>query len=183
MSRCLWATTPLSMEYHDTEWGVPVHDDRTFFEFITLEGAQAGLSWETILRKRPRYREVFYDFHPDRVARMADAQIARALADAGIVRHRQKVESTVANARAFRGIQREFGTFDRYVWPFCGGNPIVTRPQCASEIPSLTVEAVALSADLKRRGFSFVGPTIVYAFMQATGLVDDHLATCFRSCS
>lgn len=174
--RCAWATTPLSIAYHDREWGVPVHDDRTFFEFITLEGAQAGLSWETILRKRERYRTLFYGFDPARVARMRPARIERVLSDDGIIRNRLKVESTVSNARAFLAVQREFGTFDRYVWQFSGGTPIVrpTRSEGIGVIP----EAERLSADLKRRGFRFVGPTIVYAFMQATGIVNDHLIDC-----
>ena len=177
-TRCSWATTPLSIEYHDNEWGVPVHDDRVFFEFVTLEGAQAGLSWETILRKRERYRELFFEFDPQRVARMRAERIEKVLQDPGIIRNRAKVQSTVENAKAFLKIQREFGSFDAYVWPFVGGKPIRHRRRGMQEVPAVTPEAEKLSADLRKRGFRFVGPTIVYAFMQATGLVNDHLADC-----
>ncbi len=177
-ARCSWATTALSISYHDAEWGKPVHDDRTFFEFVTLEGAQAGLSWETILRKRERYRSVFHAFDPARVARMTPAAIERALSDPGIVRNRAKVESTIGNARAFLAVQGEFGSFDAYVWRFVGGEPIVNAPETPAAIPAESEESRALSKDLKRRGFRFVGPTIVYAFMQATGLVNDHVRAC-----
>lgn len=176
--RCAWAATPLSIAYHDAEWGVPVHDDRVFFEFITLEGAQAGLSWETILRKRERYRELFFGFDPAAVARMTPARVAKVLVDPGIVRNRLKVESTIGNARAFLNIQKEAGSFDRYVWPFVGEESLV-NPRAPSSDPAAVIpEANRLSADLKKRGFRFVGPTIVYAFMQATGMVNDHTAEC-----
>ncbi|HTU70407.1 MAG TPA: DNA-3-methyladenine glycosylase I [Candidatus Baltobacteraceae bacterium] len=178
--RCSWATTELSIAYHDTEWGRPVHDDRTFFEFLTLEGAQAGLSWETILRKRDRYREVFYDFDPARVARMTPARIEKVLTDPGIVRNRAKVASTVSNAKAFLKIQKEFGSFDAYVWRFVGGKPIDHRVKRLEDLPAESDESRALSKDLIARGFRFVGPTIMYAFMQATGLVDDHVIGCAR---
>jgi len=178
VNRCSWATTPLSIAYHDNEWGVPVHDDRTFFEFLTLEGAQAGLSWETILQKRERYRAVFAGFDPVKVARFTPARIERLLDDPGIVRNRLKVESTVSNARAFLRVQREFGSFDKYVWTFVGGAPIDRPRRKLSDIPAFTPQAEALSKDLQRRGFRFVGPTICYAFMQAVGMVNDHAATC-----
>jgi DNA-3-methyladenine glycosylase I len=168
----------LSIAYHDGEWGRPVHDDRTFFEFLTLEGAQAGLSWETILRKRDGYRAAFYDFDPARVARITPARVEKILADPGIVRNRSKVKSTVANARAFLQIQREFGSFDAYVWRFVGGKPLVSSRGPNQPNPDETEESRSLSRDLRKRGFRFVGPTIVYAFMQATGLVNDHHAGC-----
>jgi DNA-3-methyladenine glycosylase I len=176
--RCSWATTGLSIAYHDAEWGRPVHDDRKFFEFLTLEGAQAGLSWETILRKRDRYREVFFDFAPERVARITPARIEKILADPGIIRNRAKVESTVSNARAFLRIQREFGSFDTYVWRFVGGKPLIGRRRSSDQLPSESEESRSLSKDLRKRGFRFVGPTIMYAFMQATGLVNDHQTAC-----
>jgi DNA-3-methyladenine glycosylase I len=178
MDRCSWATTELSIAYHDNEWGRPVHDDRTFFEMLTLEGAQAGLSWETILRKRDRYREVFHDFDPNRVARMTSARVEKLLDDPGIIRNRAKIESTIANARAFLQIQREFGSFDAYVWRFVGGKPLVNRWPTREKLPAESDESRALSKDLRKRGFRFVGPTIVYAFMQATGLVNDHIEGC-----
>ena len=178
MTRCHWATTDLSISYHDKEWGRPVHDDRTFFEFLTLEGAQAGLSWETILRKRDRYRALFHDFDPARVARITPARVEKLLLDPGIVRNRAKVESTIENARVFLAIQREFGSFDAYVWRFVGGKPLVNRPKRTADLPAESEQSQALSKDLKARGMRFVGPTIMYAFMQATGLVNDHLATC-----
>ncbi len=178
--RCTWARNDRNIAYHDAEWGLPVHDDRTFFEFITLEGAQAGLSWDTILAKRDRYRGLFYDFDPARVARMTPARIERALEDPGIVRNRAKVESTVSNARAFLEIQKEFGSFDRYVWRFVQGKPLVHARKTTDEVPVDSFEAEALSKDLRKRGFRFVGPTIMYAFMQATGMVNDHLTSCFR---
>lgn len=176
--RCAWATTPQSIVYHDREWGVPVHDDRVFFEFLVLEGAQAGLSWETVLRKRARYRHVFHRFDPKRVAAMTPDDVERLSADPGIIRNRAKIHATIGNARAFLEIQREFGTFDRFVWRFVDGRPIVKRRRRASDLPGTSPQADALSAELKRRGMRFVGPTICYAFMQATGLVDDHLAGC-----
>jgi DNA-3-methyladenine glycosylase I len=178
-ARCSWATTELSIPYHDEEWGVPVHDDRTLFEFLTLEGAQAGLSWETILRKRARYREVFHDFDPARVARLTPARIEKLMQDPGIIRNRAKIEATIGNAKAFLAVQREFGSFDAYVWRFVGGKPKVNRPKSREELPAESAESQALSKDLKKRGFRFVGPTIMYAFMQAVGMVNDHLPGCF----
>jgi DNA-3-methyladenine glycosylase I len=180
MPRCPWARTDLSIAYHDTEWGTPVHDDRTHFEFLLLEGAQAGLSWETILRKRTRYREVFDGFDPERVARYRKPRLAALLADPGIVRNRLKVESAVDNARAFLKTQEGFGSFDRYVWAFVGGRSLVGRRRTLRDVPATTPESDALSKDLKRRGFRFVGSTIIYAYMQAVGLVNDHLTTCPR---
>jgi DNA-3-methyladenine glycosylase I len=179
-SRCRWARTPLSIAYHDAEWGVPVHDDRTLFEFITLEGAQAGLSWETILNKREAYRQAFAGFDPVRVARFSSARIARLLQNPGIVRNRLKVESTVSNAQAFLEVQREFGSFDAYLWRFVGGSPIVNRWRTIKQLPARTTESDALSKDLLARGFKFVGSTICYAFMQAVGMVNDHTLDCFR---
>ena len=178
--RCGWARTDLSIPYHDAEWGVPVHDDRLHFEFLVLEGAQAGLSWETVLRKRPRYREVFDGFAPEKVARYTAARVARLLADPGIIRNRLKVESAVANARAFLRVQEEFGSFDAYVWRFVGGRPKVNAWQALGDVPARTPESEALSKDLLGRGFRFVGPTIIYAHMQATGMVNDHLVDCVR---
>ena len=180
MSRCGWAKDDVSIRYHDEEWGVPVHDDRTWFEFLILEGAQAGLSWDTILRKRENYRRAFDGFDPKAVARFDEDRIARLLADPGIVRNRLKVASAVRNARAFLDVQAEFGRFDAYIWPFVGGNPIVSARRSLAEVPARTAESDALSKDLKRRGFNFVGTTICYALMQATGLVNDHLVGCFR---
>jgi DNA-3-methyladenine glycosylase I len=177
--RCGWATTDLSIPYHDDEWGVPVHDDRTFFEFLTLEGAQAGLSWETILRKRDRYREVFHNFDPAKVARITPARIEKLMQDEGIIRNRSKIESTIGNAKAYLAIQREFGSFDAYVWRFVGGKPIVNDWKTREQLPGDSPESHALSKDLKKRGFRFVGPTIMYAFMQATGLINDHVRGCF----
>jgi DNA-3-methyladenine glycosylase I len=177
MKRCAWATSPEMIEYHDKEWGVPVHDDRHFFELLTLEGAQAGLSWETVLRKRDRYRKVFHKFDPEKVARMTKAGIERAMLDPGIIRNRAKIESTVSNARAFLEVQREFGSFDAYIWRFVDGKPIVRGR--GSDLPSTTPISEAMSKDLRKRGFRFVGPTICYAFMQAAGLVNDHLVGCF----
>lgn len=174
--RCSWATTPAMIAYHDEEWGRPQHDDRVLFEFLVLEGAQAGLSWATILNKRERYRKVFANFDPAKVARFTPARIARALADPGIVRNRAKIESAVQNARACLRVQREFGSFDSYLWRFVEGKPIHRNHRGA--LPSTSPEAEALSKDLRKRGFTFVGPTICYAFMQAVGLVDDHAQTC-----
>jgi DNA-3-methyladenine glycosylase I len=178
--RCGWARTELDIAYHDREWGVPVHDDRVFFEFLVLEGAQAGLSWSTILNKRDGYRRAFADFDPVRVARFTPARVERLVLDAGIVRHRQKIESVVSNARAFLKTQDAHGSFDKYVWSFVGGEPRVNRWRAARQVPASTPESDALSKDLQRRGFRFVGSTICYAFMQATGLVNDHLVACFR---
>jgi len=178
--RCSWATTPLGIAYHDEEWGVPVHEDQILFEFLTLEGAQAGLSWETILKKREGYREAFAGFDPVRVARFTPARVERLLQNPGIVRNRLKVESTVLNAKAFLAIQREFGSFDTYLWRFVGGSPQVNHRRSLKEVPARTAESDALSRDLLNRGFKFVGSTICYAFMQAVGLVNDHAVTCFR---
>jgi len=180
LSRCAWAQTPLSAEYHDREWGEPVHDDRILFEFLTLEGAQAGLSWETILRKREGYRAAFAGFDPAAVARYTPARVERLLQNPAIVRHRLKIEGTVRNARAFLEVQEEFGSFDAYVWRFVGGKPRVNRWKTHRLVPARTEESDALSRDLRRRGFTFVGSTICYAFMQAVGLVNDHTAGCFR---
>jgi DNA-3-methyladenine glycosylase I len=179
--RCWWAVSdPLSARYHDEEWGRPVHDDRRLFEFLILEGAQAGLSWTTILRKREGYRRAFAGFDPGRVARFDARRRSDLMLDAGIVRNRLKIESATANARAFLAVQREFGSFDRFVWPFVGGKPIVRRPRTKAGVPARTAESDALSAELRRRGFRFVGSTICYAYLQACGLVDDHVAGCFR---
>jgi len=179
-TRCGWARTDLSIPYHDAEWGVPVHDDRAHFEFLVLEGAQAGLSWETVLKKRARYREVFDGFDPAKVARYGAAKVARLLADAGIIRNRLKVASAVTNARAFLAVQEAFGSFDAYVWRFVNGRPRVNRWRAMADIPPRTAESDALSRDLVARGFRFVGSTIVYAHMQATGMVNDHLLDCPR---
>ncbi len=179
-TRCAWARTPIGIAYHDTEWGVPVHDDRILFEFLTLEGAQAGLSWETILRKRENYREAFDGFDPDRVARFTPARIERLLRNEGIVRNRLKVESTVRNARLVLALQREFGSFDAYLWDFVGGVPRVNRWRTIRQVPARTPESDALSRGLSGRGFTFVGSTICYALMQAVGMVNDHTVECFR---
>ena len=180
--RCGWASLddPLTREYHDREWGVPVHDDRVLFEFLVLEGAQAGLSWGTILRKRENYRRAFEGFEPARVARFGRTEVRRLLKDGGIVRNRLKVDSALRNARAYLEVQSEFGSFDSYAWRFVGGRPRANRWRSLKEIPAATQESRALSADLARRGFNFVGPTICYAFMQATGMVNDHLTSCYR---
>jgi DNA-3-methyladenine glycosylase I len=179
--RCPWAATdPLYIAYHDREWGVPNHDDRHLFEMLILEGAQAGLSWITILRKRTRYREVFDAFDPQKVARYDDRKVAALLGDAGIVRNRLKVGAAVGNANAYLAVQREFGSFDAYLWSFVGGHPIVNAWKTMKEVPAKTAESNALSKDLQKRGFRFVGSTICYAYMQAVGLVNDHLAGCFR---
>jgi DNA-3-methyladenine glycosylase I len=178
--RCRWAQTPLGIAYHDKEWGRPVHDDRTLFEFLILEGAQAGLSWETILRKRDAYINAFSGFDPVRVARFSPSRVARLLDNAAIVRNRLKIEGAVRNARAFLGVQQEFGTFDTYVWSFVGGSPRVNHWRTHRQVPARTAESDALSRDLKKRGFTFVGSTICYAFMQAVGMVNDHTIGCFR---
>lgn len=179
--RCGWCgTDPLYVRYHDDEWGVPVHDDRTHFEFLILEGAQAGLSWSTILKKRENYREAFAGFDPERVARFGKREIERLVKNPGIVRNRLKVESAAKNARAFLAVQEEFGSFDRYVWRFAGGRPIQNRWSHVREVPATSAESDALSKDLKKRGFTFVGSTIMYAHMQAVGMVNDHVVDCFR---
>lgn len=179
--RCGWCgTDPLYVRYHDEEWGVPVHDERRQFEFLILEGAQAGLSWITILRKREHYREAFARFDPERVARFTGRDVARLLKNPGIVRNRLKVEGAVRNARAFLDVQEEFGSFDAYLWQFVDGRPIVNRWKSLKQVPAVTKESDLLSKDLKRRGFTFVGSTIVYAHMQAVGMVNDHLVDCFR---
>ncbi len=181
VGRCAWAAgDPLLIAYHDQEWGVPLHDDRALFEFLVLEGAQAGLSWLTILRKREGYRRAFAGFDPERVAAFAEDDVLRLLSDAGIVRNRLKVESALTNARAFLDVQREFGSFDSYIWAFVDGVPIQNRWTSMPEIPTESPEAALLSRDLKRRGFRFVGPTICYAHMQATGMVNDHTVDCYR---
>jgi DNA-3-methyladenine glycosylase I len=180
MKRCAWAQSPLGIAYHDAEWGVPVHDDRVLFEFITLEGAQAGLSWETILRKRDAYRAAFAGFDPRRVARFTPARCNKLMGNAGIVRNRLKIDSTVSNAKAFLAVQREFGAFDTFLWGFVGGKPLVNRWRASQRLPARTGLSDALSKELKRRGFRFVGSTICYAFMQAVGVVNDHAIDCFR---
>ena len=181
-TRCPWCEgiDEHNLSYHDTEWGVPVHDDRTHFEFLILEGAQAGLSWTTILRKRAGYRRAFADFDAERVARFNKRSVERLMADPGIVRNRRKIEATISNARHYLAIQEEFGSFTNYVWRFVGGEPLVNRWKVQSEVPATSTKSEQLSKDLKARGFKFVGPTIVYAHMQATGLVNDHLIDCFR---
>jgi len=181
MTRCDWARGELDIAYHDQEWGVPVHDDLRWFEFLILEGAQAGLSWSTILRKREAYREAFDNFDPATVAAYDDRKVAALLSNAGIVRNRLKVSSAVSNARAFLDVQREFGSFDEYVWRFAGGGPIQNRWRTMKEVPASTPESDAMSRDLKKRGFRFVGTTICYAFMQAVGMVDDHQDGCWKS--
>lgn len=179
--RCAWpGTDPLYVRYHDTEWGVPVHDDRKLFEFLLLEGAQAGLSWITILRKREAYRKAFAGFDPEKVARFDRRKIASLLRDPGIVRNRAKIESAVTNARAFLAVQEEHGSFDAYQWRFVDGRPIQNRWRTMRDVPASTKESDAFSKDLKRRGFKFVGTTIVYAHMQAVGMVNDHVVGCFR---
>ena len=180
-TRCGWASTPLSIAYHDEEWAVPVHDDRVLFEFITLEGAQAGLSWETILKKRVAYREAFANFDSAKVARFTSARVERLLQNPGIVRNRLKIESAVTNAKAFLVVQKEFGSFDAYVWRFVNGSPLANRRRTMKDLPARTPESYALSRDLSKRGFKFVGSTICYAFMQAVGMVDDHIDGCFRA--
>lgn len=178
--RCGWARNELAIRYHDEEWGVPQHNDRILFEFLVLEGAQAGLSWDTILQKRKNYQAVFDRFNPAVVARYDRRKIAQLLKDPGIVRNRMKIESTIRNAKAFLEAQREFGSFDRYIWQFVGGKPRVNSWRTLKQIPARTDESDAMSKDLKRRGFGFVGSTICYAFMQAVGMVNDHIVSCFR---
>ena len=179
-TRCAWAATPLGIAYHDAEWGVPLHDDRRLFEFLILEGAQAGLSWELILRKRDTYRDAFDGFDAVKVAAYDDSKVAELLANPGIVRNRLKVAAAIGNARAFLDAQGEFGSFDAYIWGFVGGSPVRNAWQSLAEIPAKTSESEAMSKELRRRGFRFVGPTICYAFMQATGMVNDHTTGCFR---
>jgi DNA-3-methyladenine glycosylase I len=181
MTRCPWAeTSPLMTEYHDTEWGVPLHDDNRLFEALVLDGAQAGLSWQTILNKRENYRHAFHHFDPACVARYTQRDVKRLLGNAGIIRNRMKIESAIKNAKAFLRVQEEFGSFDRYLWQFTNGRTIQNRWKSDSQIPAQSKESEAMSKDLKKRAFSFVGPTICYAMMQAIGMVNDHLTTCFR---
>jgi DNA-3-methyladenine glycosylase I len=180
LRRCPWAKGQHYIEYHDTEWGVPVHDDRLLFEFLILEGAQAGLSWDTILKKRQNYRDAFDQFDPTVVARYGKRKQQSLLGNAGIVRNRLKIESAIKNAQAYLEVQREFGTFDEYIWSFVAGRPRQSIRKSMSEVPARTPESDAMSKDLKRRGFKFVGSTICYAFMQAVGMVNDHLVDCFR---
>jgi len=180
-TRCAWAgTDPLYVAYHDDEWGVPVHDDRTLFEFLILEGAQAGLSWSTILKKRKNYRKAFDDFYAKKVACYDARKVAKLLSDTGIVRNRLKIEAAIQNAKAFLTVQREFGSFDAYIWQFVGGRPKQNAWKKLAQIPTQTPESQAMSRDLIKRGFRFVGPTICYAFMQAVGMVNDHTVDCFR---
>ena len=180
MPRCPWATAEPNVTYHDKEWGVPVHDDRVLFEFLILEGAQAGLSWTTILNKRNNYRKAFDRFHPEKISRYGARDMKRLLADAGIVRNRLKIAAAIENAKMFLTVRKEFGTFDAYLWSFVGGKPIQNRWRRMADVPSRTAESDAMSRDLQRRGFKFVGSTICYALMQATGMVNDHLVTCPR---
>ncbi len=181
MTRCTWAgTDPLYVTYHDEEWGVPAHDDRHFFEMLILEGAQAGLSWITILRKREAYRRAFAGFDPAKVAKFDARKVERLMRDEGIVRNRLKIEGTVRNARAFLDVQGEAGSFDRYIWQFTGGSPKQNARKAMKDVPATTPESDAMSSNLKKRGFTFVGPTICYAFMQATGMGNDHTVDCFR---
>jgi DNA-3-methyladenine glycosylase I len=180
-SRCPWCEgSALQTAYHDREWGVPVHDDRRLFEFLILEGAQAGLSWDTILKKRENYRRGFAGFDPAKVARFGARELRALMRDPGVVRNRLKLEAAVSNARAFLAVQREFGSFDRYAWQFVGGRPRQTRRRAMKQVPASTPESDAMSKDMKERGFRFVGSTICYAFMQAVGMVNDHLVNCFR---
>jgi DNA-3-methyladenine glycosylase I len=178
--RCPWPVDDLYTAYHDTEWGVPLHDDRTLFEFLVLEGAQAGLSWHIVLKKRNNYRKAFDHFDPQKVARYNAAKLTALLANPGIIRNRLKIAAAVRNAQAFLAVQEEFGSFDRYIWRFVGGRPIINTPRSMKDVPARTRESDAMSHDLKQRGFTFVGSTICYAHMQATGMVNDHLVTCFR---
>jgi len=178
--RCWWASGELLVRYHDEEWGVPVHDDRALFEFLILEGAQAGLSWNTILNKRDNYRQAFAGFDPQRVARYDQRKIAQLLRNPGIVRNQLKIASAIGNAKAFLKVQKEFGSFDRYIWQFVEGKPRLNSPRSLKQIPARTPDSDAISQDLKRHGFNFVGSTICYAFMQAVGMVNDHVVACFR---
>jgi DNA-3-methyladenine glycosylase I len=179
--RCEWAgSDPLYIEYHDNEWGVPLHEDRKIFEMLVLEGAQAGLNWLTVLRKRENYRKAFDNFDPSKVAKYDRKKFQELLATEGIIRNKLKIHSAIQNARAFLKVQKEFGSFDAYIWQFVGGKPIHNSWKSLNELPAQTAESVAMSKDLKRRGFGFVGPSICYAHMQAAGMVNDHLVTCFR---
>ena len=180
MPRCAWATTEPAITYHDKEWGVPVHDDRVLFEFLILEGAQAGLSWNTILKKRENYRKALDGFRPDMIARYGKRDVQLLLGNDGIVRNRLKIAATIENAKRFLEVRMEFGTFDAYLWTFVGGTPIQNRRRTLAQVPARTAESDAMSRDLLRRGFKFVGSTICYAFMQATGMVNDHLVSCPR---
>ena len=180
MERCTWPKNELAIRYHDVEWGVPLHDDDKLFEFLILEGAQAGLSWDTILRKRENYRKAFDGFDVKKVARYTDKRIEKLLQDEGIIRNRLKVASAVTNAKAFLKVQNEFGSFDKYIWAFIDGKPIVNKWKQTGQVPATSKESDAISKDLKKRGFNFVGSTIIYAHMQATGMVNDHLVSCFR---
>ncbi len=180
-TRCAWSgDDPAMVAYHDTEWGVPVHDDRVLFEFLILEGAQAGLNWRTILNKRETYRAAFSKFDATKIARYTAKDSARLMADPGIIRNRLKVAAAIQNAKSFLAVQREFGSFDVYIWRFVGGKPIKHKIKTSKDIPTVTAEAEAMSKDLRKRGFTFVGPTICYAFMQAVGMINDHEQTCFR---
>jgi DNA-3-methyladenine glycosylase I len=178
--RCRWASNELNIPYHDEEWGKPVHEDRKLFEFVILEGAQAGLSWDTILRKRERYREVMDEFDAEKIVRYDKKKVKELLGDAGIIRNRLKIDSTIGNARAFLKVREEFGTFDKYIWQFVGGKPRQNRWKANERLPATSPESDLMSKDLKKRGFQFVGSTICYAFMQATGMVNDHSVECFR---
>jgi DNA-3-methyladenine glycosylase I len=178
--RCHWATSELNIPYHDEEWGVPLHDDRGLFELLILEGAQAGLSWDTVLKKRPRYREVFDGFDVEKVARYDKKKVRELLKDAGIIRNKLKIAATISNAQAFLKVQEEFGSFDAYIWRFVGGSPKQNSWKTPNRLPAKTSESDAMSKDLQKRGFRFVGSTICYAFMQATGMVNDHLVGCYR---
>jgi DNA-3-methyladenine glycosylase I len=178
--RCSWPANELAIRYHDEEWGVPVHDERTWFEFLILEGAQAGLSWDTVLKKREAYRAAFDNFDPAKVARYQQRKLDSLMRNEGIIRNRLKIVSAVMNAKAFLAVQKEFGSFDHFIWDFAGGKPKVNRPRAMKDVEARTPESDTLSKALRKRGFNFVGTTICYAFMQATGLVDDHLVTCFR---
>ena len=178
--RCEWASAPLMIKYHDTEWGVPLHNDKKLFEFLVLEGAQAGLSWSTILNKRANYRKAFDKFDPKKVAKYTTKDVQRLLNNAGIVRNRLNITSAIKNAKAFLEVQKEFGSFDKYIWSFVDGNPIINNIKRMSELPAKTTLSDVISKDLKTREFNFVGSTIVYAHMQATGMVNDHMVSCFR---
>lgn len=180
MQRCSWASNDLNIPYHDTEWGVPLHDERGLFEFLILEGAQAGLSWDTILRKRDAYREAFDNFDPVKIAAYGEEKYGELLLNAGIIRNRLKIASAIRNANAFLAVRKEFGSFDKYIWNFVGGKPILNKLKGRGDVQAKTEISDAMSKDLKKRGFNFVGSTIMYAFMQATGMVNDHLMTCFR---
>jgi DNA-3-methyladenine glycosylase I len=180
MKRCHWATSELNIPYHDEEWGVPLHDDRALFELLILEGAQAGLRWDTVLKKRARYREVFDGFDVQKVARYDKKKVRELLKDAGIIRNKLKIAATISNAQAFLKVQEEFGSFDKYIWQFVGGKPKQNARKTHNHLPAKTAESDAMSKDLQKRGFRFVGSTICYAFMQATGMVNDHLVDCFR---